>query len=254
MVRLILRFNGLRGDFESLRDVVAVEDAVNLYVNGRLYTTFHCTPSHIKELIVGRLLTDGVIGEVKDILEMNFSGKNIYVKLPEEKAHNALRGTALIAALSEGFIPPDASINLQRQKPDNIEFCAETIFKAVEALNARSLVFNVSGGTHAAALMDEHGGLIAFAEDVGRHNAVDKVVGDAALKGAVFSRLLLASTGRLTSEIVIKAALIGVPAVVSLSAPTSMGIKVAEVFNMTLIGFARGRRFNIYASPERIRR
>jgi len=93
---------------------------------------------------------------------------------------------------------------------------------------------------------------LEFSEDIGRHNALDKVIGKATLEGVEFTRTLLASTGRLTSEMVIKAASAGIPVIVSMAAPTDKGIKIAEITGLTLIGFARGRRFNIYTNPERI--
>jgi len=95
---------------------------------------------------------------------------------------------------------------------------------------------------------------LAFSEDIGRHNAIDKVVGRAALRGVNFRRPLLASTGRLAAEMVVKAANVGIPVIVSLAAPTDKGMNVAEMVGLTLIGFVRGKRFNIYTYPERTER
>ncbi|MBS7635601.1 formate dehydrogenase accessory sulfurtransferase FdhD [Candidatus Bathyarchaeota archaeon] len=251
----VLRFNQLKEDFEISKDAVAVEEIINLYTNGNLYIIFHCTPSQIKELVIGHLLTEGVIEEVKDILEMTFSGKNIHVKLPEDKSLNAALGKPrLITTFCSGGgdLPLRISKAAQKLRFNKIKFNAEVIFKAVEILNSKASTFRASGGTHAAALIDEKSKIAAFAEDIGRHNAIDKIIGEAAIKGVDFSRLLLASTGRLTSEIVVKAIQIGIPVLVSLSAPTSIGVRLAGAFGLTLIGFARGKRFNIYTSPDRI--
>ena len=95
---------------------------------------------------------------------------------------------------------------------------------------------------------------MAVSEDIGRQNAIDKIIGKAALEGLDFKRTLLASTGRLTPEMVIKAANVGIPVIVSISAPTDEGIKLAEMVGLTLIGFVRGRRFNIYTYHERIKK
>lgn len=249
----VLRFNGLRGGLEALKDVVAVEDMINLYINGKLYTVLHCTPSQIRELVIGRLLTDGIISKLDDILEFNFYENDAHVRLSEERLQSVLDKPAIIAAICAGSMPPHTLGAPRRMRPLHVQFGVGAILKAVEALNFRSAIFRASGGTHAAALVDEGGEVVAFAEDVGRHNAADKVIGEAATKGLDFDNLILASTGRLTSEMVIKAALIMVPVMVSLSAPTSMGIKIAEAFGLTLIGFARLGRFNIYTAPDRIR-
>lgn len=250
----ILRFNQTKMDFEVLKDVIAVEAIINLYVNNNIHVIFHCLPSQIKELVIGYLLTNGIIDDIKDILEMDISEKNIYVKLSKENFFNLFKKSTLLSIFySSESIPPYILEVIQKIRFNNIIFDIEAILKAVDILNSKSSIFKVSGGTHAATLIDEKCKMVAFAEDIGRHNAIDKVVGEAAMKNLDFSKLLLASTGRLSSEIVIKAAQMKIPILVSLSAPTSMGIKIAETFGLTLVGFAREGRFNIYSSPDRIK-
>lgn len=117
-------------------------------------------------------------------------------------------------------------------------------------MNSQAHIFKITGGTHVSALLGENGSVITFAEDVGKHNAVDKVVGEAAMKDAVFERSVLATTGRLTFEIVVKAVNVGVPMIVFLSAPTNKGVKIAETIGLTLIGFTRGKRFNVYTTRK----
>lgn len=252
----ILRFNLSKGGFEASADLVAIEDLVNLYVNDSLYAVFHCLPSQIKELAIGHLLTEGIVSGIKEILEIKVAKRRVRVQLTRELSHQTLKEIQLISTMcGEGRLkpPPRTLRNAYKLKFNRNKFNAEIIFRAMKILNSRASIFRASGGTHAAALLDENGALIAFAEDVGRHNAVDKVVGEAAMKKADFSGLLLASTGRLTSEIVIKTLQMGIPVLASLSAPTDRGIKLAEAFGLTLIGFIRGKRFNLYSSPERIK-
>lgn len=252
--REVLRFNHIKGDFNALKDVIVVEEVTSLYIDGNLYAVFHHLPSQMKELVIGHLLTEGIISGVRDIWKIEFSGKNIHVKLSKEKPFNAPEKYRLITTFCSGGdkLPPRILKVHQKLKLNEIKFSAEVILKAVDILNSKASIFRISGGTHAAVLIDKSGELMAFAEDIGRHNAVDKVIGEAAIKGVDFSRILLASTGRLTSEIVIKDIQMGIPVLVSLSAPTDMGVKIAEAFGLTLIGFARGKRFNIYTSPYRI--
>ena len=248
----ILRFN--RGDFIILKDAIAIEEETNLYVNGGLYATFHHSPSQVKELVIGFLLTEGIIDELEDVCKMEFSGKNVYVELCGKKSFKVSEKRRLITAFCSGSqLPPHMLKVAQKLRSNKIEFSVEVILKAIDILNSKASIFKASGGTHAAALIDENGEVMAFAEDIGRHNAVDKVVGEAEIRGVDFNRVLLASTGRLTSEIVIKAIKMGIPILASMSAPTDIGVKVAEAFGLTLIGFARGKRFNIYTSPNRIK-
>jgi FdhD protein len=250
----VLRFNQLEGDFDALKDVVVVEEITNLYINDNLYEVLHYLPSKKKELLIGHLLTEGIINGLNDICKIEFLENNIYVKLSEEKTFNVLIKPETTTTFCSGnMLPPYMLKAAQKLKLNRMKFSAEVVLKAINMLNLNASIFRASGGTHAAALIDESGEIMAFAEDIGRHNAVDKVVGEAAIKNVDFSKALLASTGRLTSEIVIKAIRMGIPVLVSLSAPTDMGIKIAEVFGLTLIGFARGKRFNIYTSPSRIK-
>jgi FdhD protein len=112
--------------------------------------------------------------------------------------------------------------------------------------------FRKTGGVHVAAVYRVDGTLVAFAEDVGRHNAVDKALGKAAMAKTPFSECFLALSGRLTADIILKAARVGLPVVASISAALNSGIEVARKANLTLIGFVRGKSMNVYNAPERI--
>jgi FdhD protein len=251
--REVLRFSQLKGDFYALKDVVVVEEITNLYIDGNLYAVFHHSPSQIKELVIGHLLTEGIISGIEDILKIEFSEKNIHVELSKKPLKFPEKHRLITTfCFDNNMLQPYLLKAAQKLRLNRIKFSAEIILKSVDILNSKASIFKASGGTHAAALIYENGELIAFAEDIGRHNAVDKVIGEAAMKGVDFSRMLLASTGRLTSEIVIKAIQIGIPVLISLSAPTDMGIKIAKTLGLTLIGFARGKRFNVYTSIDRI--
>ena len=129
---------------------------------------------------------------------------------------------------------------------------AEVLFNSVNQLNFKAELFRKTGGVHAAAIYKADGALVAMAEDVGRHNAVDKVIGMAALIQTDFSRCFLALSGRLSGDVVFKASKVGLPIIGSLAAALSSGIEMAEQANLTLAGFVRGKRMNIYTFDERI--
>ncbi|MGQ9625230.1 MAG: formate dehydrogenase accessory sulfurtransferase FdhD, partial [Candidatus Bathycorpusculaceae bacterium] len=112
--------------------------------------------------------------------------------------------------------------------------------------------FRKTGGVHAASIYQDNGKLLAFAEDVGRHNAVDKAIGKCALNKIAFSQCFLALSGRLTGDIVLKATNVDIPVVASIAAALDSGIEIARKANLTLIGFVRGKRMNIYNAPDRI--
>ena len=130
---------------------------------------------------------------------------------------------------------------------------ADVVLGLPDTLRAAQKVFETTGGLHGAALFNDAGELLALREDVGRHNAVDKIIGERFLAGDVplSGRVLLVS-GRSSFEIVQKAAMAGIPMICAVSAPSSLAVDAARRFGITLIGFLRGSRFNIYTSPERI--
>ncbi|HEX9261383.1 MAG TPA: formate dehydrogenase accessory sulfurtransferase FdhD, partial [Candidatus Bathyarchaeia archaeon] len=129
---------------------------------------------------------------------------------------------------------------------------ASVVFECVNQLNFKAEGFRKTGGLHVAAICNHDGSIVALAEDVGRHNAVDKVIGMGALKGIDFGKHFVALSGRMSGDVVFKAANIGLPIVASLAAALSSGIDMAEKANVTLAGFVRGKRMNIYTVPERI--
>jgi FdhD protein len=236
--RKILKINLEKNFIEHLEDEVVVEQTLQLYVNNKFYATFAFSPSQIKELIIGRLLTQATISKPEAIRHINIKKRKAEVKLQYISDSNS-RFKEKVETLKTSDV---LVLNL------------ETVLKLVKILDNEAVVFKRTGGTHAAALFDSGGKILAFSEDIGRHNAVDKVVGEATLKGIDLKKTVLASTGRLSSEIVMKAANVNIPVIVSLASPTDKGISVAERKGITIIGFARGRGFNLYTHPERIKK
>ena len=254
----ITRINLREGSVEKMKDEVIVESTIELHINDEHYAAFLFSPSDVKELVVGHLLSEGIIESLLEIKSLEISKGSVDVLLTKETSSRSSMAPQLIrteCGSGAGSIPPRLWMKPRGVKDAvSVRFNPEIIIESVRTLNSSADVFRRTGGTHASALFDESGKALAFSEDIGRHNAIDKVVGKAALKGVDFKRTLLASTGRLTSEMVAKAAQLAIPLIVSMSAPTDKGIKMAEMTGLTLIGFARGKRFNIYSHPERVER
>jgi formate dehydrogenase accessory protein FdhD len=129
---------------------------------------------------------------------------------------------------------------------------AQVILDCINDLNTRAKGFKETGGLHDSAIYTAHGSLVAFAEDVGRHNTVDKVIGMAALNKTDFGACFMTITGRVPGDMIYKAAKVGIPIVASMAAVLSSGIAAAEKANIALVGFVRGKRMNIYTGAERI--
>jgi len=253
----IVRVDVAAGETRKMIDYVAEEKPLHISVNKKHYTTIFCSPSNLKELAVGHLLSEGIIESIKEIEEINFRKNSVCrVKLkPNIDLQKRLKlqkpFSRIILSTCSSPSPYQISARLPKVKSD-LAVKAQIILNCVNRLNSIAETFRKTGGVHAAAIYKNDDSLVAFAEDVGRHNAVDKVIGIGALNKTDFSKCFLALTGRLTGDIVHKAARVGLPIVASLAAAIDSGIAVAKDAGLTLVGFARGRHMNIYNFPERI--
>lgn len=244
-------------------DLVAEEAPLSLFLNSTHLVTLLCSPSRLKELAVGHLLSEGIVTTYSAI-------QDLLVEADKHLCHVQLKPDGPVTPTMG--LPPSfprritASCNPLAYWPfpklvDRLKLPkagagpvvpADLVSRAVTQLNVVADTFRKTGGVHVAALYDESGGLLALAEDVGRHNAVDKVIGIHALTHSGFTRCFLALGGRLTGDIVLKAARVGVPIVASQAAAINSGIDVAKHCHITLIGFTRGKHMNIYTHPERV--
>lgn len=241
----------------KMEDYVAEEEPLHIFLNKAYYATIMCSPSNLKEMVVGHLLSEGIIKTLEEIEEIKFKDEeacqirlksDIYI----EKRLKILKLFSRIITSTCGT-PPAYSYSGKLPKiKSKLKVKAETILKSVKNLNAIAETFRKTGGVHAAAIYKANGELVAFAEDVGRHNAVDKAIGMASLNKTDFSECFLALSGRLTGDIVLKAARVNIPITASLAAAIDSGITIAKDVGLTLIGFVRGKRMNIYSFPERI--
>jgi FdhD protein len=247
---------------EKKEDVVAEEAPLHIFLNQTHYATILCLPNQLKELAVGYLLSEGVIRTVNEIQEIKVNKLGTCrVRLKSEinlekriLTAQPFARVVLSSCGSADYWPlPKLIDKLDLHRlPLGFRVKAEVVSEAVRQLTSIAEVFRKTGGVHVAALFTSEGELITYAEDIGRHNAIDKVVGTVALRNLSFSDKFLASSGRLTGDIVLKAARVGVPLLASLSAAVSSGVEAAHLTGLTLIGFVRGTRMNVFAHPERI--
>ncbi len=240
---------------QKIPDYVAEEKPLHIFINKTHYATIFCSPTNMKELAVGHLLSEGIIKKVEEIEEIRFREENVcHVKLNsnvdlEKRLKLSKHFSRIILSACGGPYQPSGRFPKIKS---NLKVKAEVILDCVNRLNSIAETFRKTGGVHVAAIYKGDGSLLTFAEDVGRHNAVDKVIGIGALTKADFGECFLALSGRLTGDIVFKAAKIGLPIVASLAAALDSGIAIAEDAALTLIGFVRGKRMNVYTFSERI--
>jgi len=227
------------------------------------------TPGNDFELAAGFLYSEGIVANPGEIAELTYC---LDSALDPEQRYNvvtielrAALDASRLARFERHFTMNSAcgvcgraqleSLRELGATPldDDVRVNAQTIYALPERMRAAQRVFDTTGGLHAAALFDEHGETIAVREDVGRHNALDKLVGWALLNGRLpLHRCVLVVSGRASYEILQKAVMARVPIVASVSAPSSLAVDVAREFNVTLAGFVRGDRANLYAVPDRI--
>ena len=243
---------------KKMVDYVAEEKPLHLFVNTTYWATILCSPSNLKEMAVGHLLSEGILKSTAEIEEVNLNETEATCHVKLKNAVNVEERISL-SRLHQRVVTSacgEQSIYQYKRKParvtSNLKVKAEVVFKSVNQLNFRAEVFRQTGGVHAAAIYTADGSLVALAEDVGRHNAVDKVIGMAALKQTSFGECFLTSTGRLSGNIVFKASKVALPIVASLGAALDSGVDMAEASNLTLAGFVRGKRMNVYTCKERI--
>jgi FdhD protein len=239
-------------------DFVAEEQPLHLFVNKTYWATILCSPTNLKEMAVGHLLSEGVLkstGEINEI-DLKETENSCYVKLKAEvKVEDRIKLSRLHTRIVTSACGSGLPYQYER-KPAKIKskltVKAEVLFNSVNQLNFKAKLFRQTGGVHAAEICKADGSLVALAEDVGRHNAVDKVIGMASLNQTDFGNCFLALSGRLSGDVVFKAAKVGLPIIGSLAAALSSGIEMAEQAHLTLAGFVRGKRMNIYTVDERI--
>ncbi|WP_018685178.1 formate dehydrogenase accessory sulfurtransferase FdhD [Actinokineospora enzanensis] len=253
----------------SRPDALAAEEPLELRVGGRALAVTMRTPGHDVELAHGFLLTEGVIGDRSDVAVARYcdgvddEGRNTY--------------NVLDVALAEGVPPPETGVERNFYTTSSCGVCGKAALDAVrlktrhspaadpvrvspsvlaglpEVLLERQKVFGSTGGLHGAGLFTADGDVLVVREDVGRHNAVDKVLGWAVLQDRVpLTGTVLLVSGRASFELVQKAAMAGVPVLAAVSAPSSLAVSLAEEQGMTLVGFLRGDTMNLYTGDARI--
>ncbi|MEV0678093.1 formate dehydrogenase accessory sulfurtransferase FdhD [Actinosynnema sp. NPDC050436] len=250
-------------------DVLAAEEPLELRVAGRALAVTMRTPGHDVELAHGFLLSEGVVGGLADVSSARFcegtgpDGLNTY--------------NVLDVTLAEHVPPPDAGVERNFYTTSSCGVCGKAALDAVRlktrfspaqdavrvgvdvlselpgSLRARQKAFASTGGLHAAGLFTSSGDALVVREDVGRHNAVDKVLGWAVLQDRVpLAGAVLMVSGRASFELVQKAAMAGVPVLAAVSAPSSLAVELAEEQGVTLVGFLRGDSMNVYSGADRI--
>jgi FdhD protein len=258
-----LKWHG--GATSERTEALAVEEPLEIRLAGRRFTLTMRTPGHDEELAAGFLFAEGFINDATELGEIRrVRGRR---GAPEPNAIDVILNVpadGLRARLKRNFVMSSScgvcgktSIDSIRRRvtppADSARVAPAVLLSLSQKLRAGQRVFAATGGLHGAAIFSLDGTMLAIREDVGRHNAVDKVIGFALTNAMVpLAQHIMMVSGRLSFEIVQKAAAAGVPILAAVSAPSSLAVELAEEIGTTLVGFLRDGSFNIYTRPDRI--
>lgn len=250
----------------SKSDELAAEEPLEIRIEGHSIAVLMRTPGHDRELAAGFLVSENLIQHAAEVFEITACGErvgqtdetnvvNVTLKNPAgfdprnfsrnivSSASCGLCGKTSIESIARQFRPIDSELKIP----------AKTILRLPPRLSDAQATFQRTGGLHACALFEHDGTLFAVREDVGRHNALDKLIGHSLLQNRLpLNRQILLLSGRVSFEMVQKALAAGIAIIAAISAPTSLAVEFARANNQTLIGFVRGEEMNIYAGAERI--
>ncbi len=247
-----IKKNIYRTDKEQLKkfeDSIAIERRVKILVNGSEILSLYCTPLMIRELIVGIMMTEEIIKGSWCSERMSIVyGDEIEVDIAAEGEVNT-EGAVVTSGCIGGITFPK---RLSLKKIDDLfQISSGNIIDLFKVFQNASELFNLTGCVHSAAISDGQD-ILCLAEDIGRHNAVDKAIGYMLIENIPFKGKIMLASGRLSSEIVSKCAKWGIPIVASRTSPTSLAVEIAEKTGITIVGFVRAGRMNIYTNHERI--
>jgi len=247
-------------------DLVAHEEPLELQIQGVSCAVVMRTPGDDEDLAIGFLVSERVIERLADVVSARHCSavsepeaeENVMrivladgVEAPLERLRRNLYASSSCGICGKATI--EAAMACTSRVKEGVEVDASTLYRMPAALRRQQSTFDETGGLHAAGLFGARGDLLLLREDVGRHNAVDKIIG-AALRSAVpLERSVLLVSGRVSFEVVQKAATAGISLIAGVSAPTSLAIRFGEALNVTVIGFLRGETMNVYCHARRVR-
>lgn len=249
--RKVKRIKG--GVTRTAVESIVREVPVSVHLNGPEYAVLMATPTDLETLALGFLIGEGAIGPAAKVEDVKVERREWIVKVRLSGEFDSTRkrglvtsGCAAVALFKGAF----ELVGVNRVK-SRLRLKVSEVQKLTSQMTRRCDAYRQTGGIHSAAIAGVEG-IVLFAEDVGRHNAVDKVIGRAYLDGLETGDKVLLCTGRISSEILVKAARSGIPVVVSRTSPTDLSVRLANKLGITLLGFVRGGNVSVYTGAQRI--
>ncbi len=240
----------------SIEDIVAKEFPLTIVLNNQELVTLLCSPANLRYLAVGFLFSEGLLKSKDEIKRIMVDDRRGVVRVEtegdEELASDALFKRFITSGCRRGAsFYSAADAQSQGKVESRVEISTLEVLALVNEFQYHSQIYRATGGVHSAALCDTRN-IIVFSEDIGRHNALDKIFGECILSDITTDDHIIITSGRVSSEILLKVARRNIPIIVSKSAPTNLGVRLADDLGVTLVGFVRGKRMNVYTHAGRI--
>jgi len=239
-----------------LREEVAREFPLTILLDGEQLATLLCSPDHLEPLAAGFLFSEGILHEKSDIRDMDLDRERGIVRIETASGEGIDRDLFMKRVITTGCgrgiaFSHFADLEGWHRIESDLKISFRSIAALMKQFQGRSETWRKTHGVHSAALCDREE-ILLFREDIGRHNAVDKIFGHCLLEGIPLADRIILITGRVSSEILFKVAKRRIPVLVSRSAPMDLAVQLARELGMTLLGAVRGERMNIYSGEERI--
>ncbi len=250
----VLRFAG--ENKSSTEDIVAREFPLTIILNNQELVTLLCSPTDLEYLAIGFLASEGLVKSKDEIKKMMLDDQKGIVRVEtegeKEFASELIFKRFITSGCGRGAVFYSAAdVQGQLKVEAQLRISVLEVFPLVKEFQHCSQVYRATGGVHSAALCDKKS-ILVFNEDIGRHNAIDKIFGECLLRDIPTDNRIIITSGRISSEILLKVAKRNIPVIISKSAPTDMGVKLADDLGITLIGFVRGKRMNVYTNDWRV--
>lgn len=247
-----------KGGLEKFEDSVVTEHPLTIKINGTEFVTIVCSPDYIEDLVIGFLASEGIIRHYADIEDLWIAEKAgiAHVKtMRTNPYYQSFQGKRYVTSCCgggrQGFVFINDALTAKKMDNVRIRVSSEECFSLMKEMQQLSTLFQKTGGVHNAALC-QNGHVFLSRMDIGRHNALDKLFGHCLKNRIPLEDKILAFSGRISAEILLKASKIGCEIVMSKSAPTELALILAEQLGITTIGFIRNETLNVYTGPERV--
>jgi len=243
----------IRGDKkEEISDLVAKETTFTILLNKKKLVALNCSPEKYKYLGLGFLYTSGILQKKEDIISLDINEKqglmDIKIKGASLSSEDIINSNLWIGSYQQSEEQKETSLSIDT----SLKISSNLVYSLISEMQGRANFFKLTGGVHSCALVNKQGSIILFSEDISRYNTIDKILGGAFVNDITTEDKIILISCRITSGILRKIIIGKLPVVISRAAPTDLAIKLAKRMGITLVGFVREKRMNIYTHPERI--